>query len=101
MPMNLEVREQLIRCLQNKTSLKQFVKWFMPCFIDHALCNDDTPPLLATIQHALVEYSSGLIDEKRLRARLFIVASNVVEQSPAAVIASTVSTTMVVSAQPC
>jgi len=74
-----EIREELVKYLVGGQSLKRFVKWFMAVFIVEALGDAPTPPLLAAIQHALVEYSGGLIDEERLRARLSIEASRAAE----------------------
>ena len=101
MPDNTAVRDHMIRYLQGEDSLKRFVKWLMPLYIEHSLLSDGSPELLNSIQHSIAEFSSGLVNRSRLNKRLAQLASTVYEPFERESFADTVAITFELSAQLC
>ena len=63
----MELRQELARCLHRECSIKDFEEWFVPRSWDFNAASDSLRDLVAQIELALAEFANGDWSELELR----------------------------------
>jgi hypothetical protein len=88
MSVDLRVRTSVIDYLHHEMSLRRFVTFFLPEYVERSMAREDSQ-LLRSVMHALAEYDTGILKEQALRRRFSLLVGGVCDLRVSDVISGT------------